>query len=676
MCSAEVPNLGSFVALGKLSSSIQTVLLFILGVAVLGMLRYVLVERTDASRRWSDEVARFLFALKVLAIGVSVLVIEVQSVDAQEPMRRVLLLYPYDNVSPATLTAGTAIRKRLAEGPSLKIDIRSDFLDLARFPNEADQLRSAHYLAEKYAGNLPEIIMPLSPEAQRYAIKYRGIIAPDVPIVFCCVTSELAATLDRPADVTGIYGEFDAGKTIALAQKLQPTARNLVIISGSSDMDRQWLDSVRKQIEPYQTQLNTEYWIGVSYETLLDRAAHLSPETIVLFVTVYCDGSSRLFVPAEVLSDLAKVTSAPIYGPSDNYLGRGIVGGYMDSYELMGAGAAGMALEILGGRKPVSIAPRLSENRAYKVDARQLLRWKMADANLPKGTAVYFKQLTIWEEHHSLVLATVWVLLLQAVLIAALLIQIFRRRRAEAASRTALSDLARVTRLTTIGEMTASIAHETNQPLGAIVTSGEAGLRWLANATPDLDEVRAALTRIVRNGHRASEVIGRIRAMLKKNVDERVLLDFNELVEEVLIFVRGEIDDNNIVVRTQLQADLPRIFADRIQLQQVVLNLVLNAIDAMTLVSGRERQLKLRSEYSDDSTVMFSIEDAGGGIAANVKDRMFEAFFTTKSNGMGMGLSICRSIIASHGGRLLVTAGRPHGAVFQVELPVYRASSA
>jgi signal transduction histidine kinase len=680
ICDRPVFGLGGqisgFAALENLNSSIQTVLVFILRLAVLRNLRYVLIiAGTDAKRHWSGEAVQVSFVFRILVIGFAVLMVEVRPVDAQEPTRRVLLLYPYDNVNPATVTAGTAIRKRLSEQSVLKIDIHSDFLDLTRFPAEADQLRSAHYLAEKYAANPPEIIMPLGPEAQRFAIKYRGIIAPNVPIVFCCTTPELAAAADRPADVTGIYGEFDAGKTIALAQKLQPMARKLIVISGSSEMDRQWLDSVRKQIEPYEAQLNTEYWVGLSYETLLDRASRLPPDTIVLFMTVYRDGSGRPSVPVEVLSDLTRVAGAPVYGPSDNYLGRGIVGGYTDSYELMGAGAAGMALEILAGKNPATIAPRPSENRTYKVDARQLLRWKMSEANLPKGTAVYFREPTIWQEHRNLVLAAIFVVLLQAILISALSIQVFRRRGAEATSRTTLSDLARVTRLTTIGEMTASIAHEISQPLGAIVTNGEAGLRWLANATPDLDEVRAALTRIVGNGHRASDVIGRIRAMLKKDVGERVLLDFNELVEEVLIFVRGEIDDHSVVLQTQLQRDLPKIFADRIQLQQVVLNLVLNGIDAMTSVSDHERQLKLRSERGDHSTVMFSVEDAGKGIGTDIKDRIFEAFFTTKSHGMGMGLSICRSIISSHGGRLLVLAGHPYGTVFQVELPVHRSGA-
>jgi signal transduction histidine kinase len=615
------------------------------------------------------------FVFRVFVIGFAVLIAEVRPVDAQEPTHRVLLLYPYDDAALFTQIAGAEIRKRLVEKFRTKIEIHAVFLDLARFPAETDELRSAHYLAEKYAGKLPDIIMPLGTVAERFAVKYRDIIAPKVPIVFCCVAPELANGPGRSKDVTGNYRVFDAGQTIALARQLQPSAKNLIIISGSSEIDGRWLAELRKGIIPFENRINTEYWVGVRYETLLERVAHLPPETIVILVTVYGDNTGRSFMQAEAVEGLAKVATAPIYGPSETYLGRGIVGGYMDSFASMGSGAADIALEVLAGKDPNAIDPRPGQDRKFQVDARQLARWKLSELNMPKGAVLFFKDLSLWEEHRNLVLATISVVLLQAIWISALLIQIVRRRRAEAVSMTALSDLARVTRLTTIGEMTASIAHEINQPLGAIVTNGEAGLRWLTNATPDLDEVRAALKRIVSNGDRASEVIVRIRAMLKKDVDERVQLDFNQLVEEVLIFVRGEIDEHSIVLQTRLQEDLPKIFADRIQLQQVVLNLVLNGIDAMTSVGDRERQLKLRSEQDDESTVSFSVEDAGKGIDTDIKDRIFEAFFTTKSHGMGMGLSICRSIIASHGGRLLVSAGHPYGTIFRVELPVHRSGA-
>ena len=626
--------------------------------------------------RWSSEVVQLLFVVRVVVIGFAALMIEVCPVHAQEPTRHVLLLYPYNDTVPVTVAAGTGVRNRLVERYSSKIDIATEFLDLGRFPTDADELRQARYLAEKYAGRLPEVIVPMQSEALRFAVKYRGTIAPNVPIVFCCVTPNIATAVDRPKDVTGIYTQFDLGRTIALARQLQPAARNLVIVSGSTAFDQRYLASMRKEIEPHEKVLNTEYWIGVPYVSLLERASHVPRETIIVFVTDYDDSTGKTLFPYQVVEPLAQVASAPVYGPSDTYLGRGIVGGYMDSFELMGANAADMVLEVLAGKDPTTIEPLPSQNRKFQVDARQMQRWGLSERNLPKDAVMSFKQPTLWEEHRKLVLATVLVVFSQAILIAALIVQILRRRRAEAASHVARADLARVTRLNTIGEMTASIAHEINQPLGAIVTNSEAGLRWLGGATPDLGEVRAALTRIARNSHRASEVIGRIRTMLKKEIDERVLLDFNALVEEVLVFVRGEIDDHNIVVQTQLQRDLPKIFADRIQLQQVVLNLILNGIDAMASTGDRERRLKIRSEQDEHSTVMLLVEDAGKGIDTQIRDRIFETFFTTKAHGMGMGLSICRSIVASHGGRLLVSAAHPYGTVFQVELPVHRTGAA
>ncbi len=620
--------------------------------------------------------AQILLVFRVLVIGVAALSIGSRSVAAQEPARRVLLLYPYDDTHPFSTIAGASIKKRLIERTSSKIDIASEFLDLGRFPTDADERRLAHYLAEKHAGRLPDIIMPLQSEALRFAEKYRDIIAPGVPVLFCCVTPQIATSVDRPKDVTGFYNRFDLGKTIALARQLQPESHNLVIVSGSTPFDQRYLESMRHDIEPYEKILNTEYWIGIPYASLLERASHLPPETIIAFVTVYDDSTGKTLFPYQVVEALAKAAHAPVYGPSDTYLGRGIVGGYMDSLELIGTSAADVALEVLAGRDPATMVPQPSPNGRFHVDARQLQRWGLSEKNLPRDTVVLFKQPTLWEEHRDLVLATIFVILLQASLITALLVQTIRRRRAEAASRVALSDLARVSRVTTIGEMTASIAHEINQPLGAIVTNGEAGLRWLGNATPDLAEVRAALTRIVGSGHRASQVIARIRAMLKKDDGTRVLLDFNDLVEEVLVFVHGELEDNRIVLKTQLNETLPKVFADRVQLQQVVLNLVLNGIDAMAALGDRERLLKLRLERAGDSIVILTVQDAGTGIASDIKDRVFDAFFTTKANGMGMGLSICRSIIAAHGGQLLVSAVHPFGTVFHVELPVYQVDAA
>jgi C4-dicarboxylate-specific signal transduction histidine kinase len=243
------------------------------------------------------------------------------------------------------------------------------------------------------------------------------------------------------------------------------------------------------------------------------------------------------------------------------------------------------------------------------------------------------------------------------------------RKHAEEAMRSMRSELVRVTQLSTMGQMAASIAHEINQPLAAIVTNGNAGLRWLANRTPNLDEARAALTRIVGDGHRAGKVITGIRAMFRNDEQEKMRLDLNELIQEVLALVQGDILRREVSVQRNLTESLPVVLANRVQLQQVILNLIANALDAMSSVTDRARVLQLKSERMGSAEVIVTVADSGSGIDPESIDRIFEAFFTTKSDGMGMGLSICRSIIESHGGRLSALPGLELGSIFQIILP-------
>ncbi len=249
------------------------------------------------------------------------------------------------------------------------------------------------------------------------------------------------------------------------------------------------------------------------------------------------------------------------------------------------------------------------------------------------------------------------------------LVDIEDRKRAEEALQKAQADLAHVTRVTTMGALTSSIAHEVNQPLAAVVTNANAALRWLANQPPDIDEVRETLQRIVRDGHRAGEVIGRVRALLKKTPIVVVQVDLNALVEDTIALVNGEVRRHRILLRTELAQDLPSVAGDRVQLQQVILNLVMNGIDAMKKVTSRPRELLIRSSLEPAGDVLVTVQDTGVGLEPESLERVFEAFYTTKAEGLGMGLAICCSIIEAHGGRLWAGANEPSGAVFQFRLP-------
>jgi PAS domain S-box-containing protein len=231
--------------------------------------------------------------------------------------------------------------------------------------------------------------------------------------------------------------------------------------------------------------------------------------------------------------------------------------------------------------------------------------------------------------------------------------------------------LAHVTRVTTLGELTASIAHEVNQPLGALVTNAEACLLWLDHGTPKLDEARRNVEMIIKDGHRAGEVIRRIRALLKKTGPQMAPLDINDVLNEVITLVQREVFSHRVSLRMELAPVLPAVLADRVQLQQVLINLVINGIEAMQPVTDRPRQLVIRSRQDEADQVLVTVTDCGVGISAENADQLFNPFFTTKSGGMGMGLSICRSIIEAHGGRLSAFGHAGPGATFQFALPAY-----
>ena len=254
--------------------------------------------------------------------------------------------------------------------------------------------------------------------------------------------------------------------------------------------------------------------------------------------------------------------------------------------------------------------------------------------------------------------------------LAALFASVSKRKRADEALRQTRADLAHIHRVTTMGELAASISHEVMQPLGAGVTNAEAALRWLGAQPPDLDEVRQALGRAVKDGRRAAEIIGRIRTLIKKEPLRKDALEVNEAIVEVIALTRGEVMKNNVSVQTQLAEGLPLIQGDRVQLQQVILNLIINAVEAMSGVSEGSRGLLIGTGKDASGGVLVAVQDSGPGLNPESFERLFDSFYTTKPGGMGMGLSICRSIVEAHGGRIWATPNAGPGITVQFALPI------
>jgi len=358
---------------------------------------------------------------------------------------------------------------------------------------------------------------------------------------------------------------------------------------------------------------------------------------------------------------------SPVFTHVDSHFGRGIVGGPMFSSREIAEKCADVAVRLLNGENAADIKAPPIGLAAPVYDWRQLQRWRISESLLPPGSTVQFYEPGVWEKYRLYVAALFAVLLVQGGLISWLLYEHRRRSVAEVQSRSAMAELANMNRLATVGQLSASIAHEINQPIAGMVLNASAALRWLAREKPDLEQIRSSLTDIVDAGQHAGQIITSVRALFKKEDNAKAAINLNNLINTVLALLRVDLHKDGVRVEMQLDEALPEVIGDAVQLQQVILNLIVNAADAMRTVQSRE--LKVQSKRSASGMVHVSIEDSGTGISASDLDRIFNPLFTTKSRGMGMGLSICRSIIENHEGRIWASAALGRGAAFQFELP-------
>src|SRR5262245_47332989 len=267
------------------------------------------------------------------------------SASAQEGTRRALILYPDSNVNRSALVVGEAVRKRLLERSSASIKTHGEFLDLSQFDDAGHRRRVVRYLAEKYAHTPLDVVVAIGPDSLSTIVDNRSLLAPKVPIVFCCASSATLADIDLPGDATGIISEFDIAKTVSLAERLQPDARQLVVIAGAAPFDQRWAQIARKQLTAYAERLNARYLVGLTHDELMAEVANLSRDTIVVVGSVFRHGAGRDFVPLDIAEEIAGASNAPVYGPYDTLLGRGVVGGYMISFESVGTAPADLVLE-------------------------------------------------------------------------------------------------------------------------------------------------------------------------------------------------------------------------------------------------------------------------------------------------------------------------------------------
>ena len=608
---------------------------------------------------------------------IAALLLGIAAAHAQDKPRRVLFLYPYNNLFPVSVVTGDATRKRIIEQSREPLEFYSDFLDLGRFSGDAHEVRTAQYLADKYQGRKPDVVIALGPRSLEFAIKHQAALDFGAPVVFCCTSRSRLNIFKPPNNVTGVISEFDFTKTLEFAGRLQPNAKDVVVVAGATEFDQQSAQIARRQFAPYEQIYNTKYLVGLRYDDLMENLKRLPRDTIVILLTMFADGAGRLFITPEIVHDVANAAAAPVYTPYETYLGRGVVGGHMDSFEHIGVEVADVALRVLVGVSPSSLPSQPTTGSVERVDWRQLKRWNISESSLPHGAEVRFRESSLWELYRWHVFGILAVMLTQGAIITWSLFEHRRRHIAEKELRRRLLEVIHLNRTATAGALSASIAHELNQPLGAIHSYAEAAELYLKAVPPNIARVEQILMNIRRDDQRAADIITHFRGLLKKSdAVELQEFDINDVVRNAIHILHPEASKRGVKLSThQAEGAIP-VRADHIQLQQVILNLAVNGMDAMQNCPAGAGKMSIRTTLVGDSEVEVCVNDSGTGIAVEKLNDVFDTFYTTKRSGTGLGLSIARTIVETYGGKIWAENRVGGGAALRFTLPLSKVQHA
>ena len=607
--------------------------------------------------------------------AVMLLCLVCQSADAAQ-RRRIYFLESLSPALPAAVRTMDAFKKRLGEKTDEQFEIFVDYMELVRLPSPTHSDRTAEYLSGKYREAPPDVLITLGRAGLPFMAKYRDAIAPNVPVILTSVPATDAKASDLQ-NVFWVTTEYSFSKTLDLARRLQPNARNLVIVGGASNYDRQWLDLARRELEQYSNQYNIKYIAGLSRDDTLSEVSRLSQDTIVVMSFFFADGVGHPQVSPEVAASVAKVSPVPVYSPISTNLGTGIVGGYMDSFEEEGVAAADTAFEILSGKSPDTISRQNVPLHNYQVDERQLTRWGMSSSRLPAGSDIRFRQFGLWEQYRLQILGILAILMLQAIVIAALVVERGRRRAAEQELRKRLLEVLHLNRTAVAGVLSTSFAHELGQPLAAIQSYADAAMLYLKQSPPNLEKIGKILTGIQKDDLRAADIVTNLRGLLKKRDEiEPQELDLNDIITSTVEIVGAEALRNGVDLDAYRPNGPLRVRADRIQLQQALVNLAMNGIDAMRDCDHGKRRLSISTVLVDDTSIEVSVADTGPGIPPDKLHTIFDTFYTTKGHGTGLGLTITRTIVQTFGGRVWAENRPGGGALFRFVLPQSKAGAA
>ena len=605
----------------------------------------------------------------------------VRGAEVQRPWR-VLMVHSFGSSAPPFTTHSTAFESAIAKELGTAVDLDHVSLEMARYAQPDMEEAFVEFLTKRFSRWQPDLVVPIGSPAGRFVAKFRDRLFARMPVVYTGMDKRTLPTDAFARNATFVGEDFDLKGLVEDMLRLVPETNHIVVILGATPLERYWTEAFRQEFEPFKERVRFTWVNDLSFEQMRDLVSKLPPHSSVLVGLLLRDASGVTYNQDDALARLNAVSRAPIFGMYLHQVGSGTVGGRLYQGELQGTESARVAARILRGEPASSFPPLVVGTSKPTYDWRELRRWGIGEDRLPPGSVVLFRQPTAWQRYRWHVIAALAVISAQGLLILALLFQRRRRRRAELAYKAAQAEveqkraeLAHVARVAVFGELTASLAHELNQPLTAVLCNSGAARKLLEAPQPELREVGDALADIEEDATRAGEVVRRLRDMLKRDTAPRDFadVDFNQVIRSVDRIVHSDAMLHGVTVYLELSGGvLPRIKGDVVQLQQVLLNLMINAFSAMNSPGlNGPRRLILRTSLVGGSNVLIEVQDSGTGIPPEKVESIFEPFVTSKPDGLGMGLAICRSIIERHGGRISVANNRGGpGATFSITLPV------
>jgi signal transduction histidine kinase len=542
-------------------------------------------------------------------------------------------------------------------------------LDASRFaqPQYLEDLRE--WLRRKYRDTGIDLVVSVGEDALGFLADSHGEPWPDAQVLYF-ESGTISVDSRTLPQAGGMLLEDPTSDVLGVVKTILPDRRRMALVYGASAVEirryRGLAEEVRSAgFEPIEL-------VGVSMEETRAAVARLPAETAAIVLGPVVDGKGNVLSPYQICELIASAGTVPTLTLEANHLGCGAVGGLMRDWSVVGRLLGEAALARLKNPSTDVVTIRVARYTTLAFDDRQLERWAIPERRLPAGAVVRFREPNMWRDNRALVLTALGVTLVQSLLIAGLVVERRRRRRAEIDSRRHLVAMAHLDRRAAMGELATSLAHELNQPLNAILqNAGVAQMLLTSHAVPAaLGDMADIISDIRKDDIRASEVIRRMRGLLQKHELESRPVDVNEVAQDTIAIVRPDARAREIHLDMELAHDVRPILGDRVHLQQVLLNLLLNAVDAVAAVPPERRRVRV-STRQRDGDVRLAVADTGRGIPADRISEIFEPFYTTKSEGrgMGMGLAIARSIVEAHGGRMAAENNAGGGATVWFSVP-------